>query len=229
MRKLRFYLDFDGTIATADVVDRVLGRFAAKEWEDVEREWTAGRIGSRECLSRQIALVRASKADLAALLDGVGVDPGFPGFLRAASELDVPVTVVSDGFDLFIRPILERALGASGVGLAIHCNSLSWSPSGSLETAFPAAECEHGCATCKPAVIRRTRGQDDFVVFVGDGLSDRHAAAASDLTFAKAKLLDYCVERRIKHRPYAGFHEIEAWLRACRAGQDTMKSLHLGS
>lgn len=222
MRTLHFYVDFDGTIAQADVVDRVLGRFASGEWEDVEREWVAGRIGSRECLSRQISCVRASEKDLDNLLAGIGVDPGFDGFVKAAKELEVPVTIVSDGFDLFIRALLAKKYPQ----IPVYSSALKRDGE-RLVASFPEAACGHGCATCKPAVMARTRRPEDFIVFVGDGLSDRYAAQAADLTFAKAKLLDFCAEKRLKHRPYADFREIELWLRQCREGQDKMRMLHL--
>src|SRR3990167_7759814 len=110
MRLLRFFLDFDGTITKADVVDLVLERFASPAWRDVEKEWTSGKIGSRECLGRQLGLVAAGMSELNALVDAVDVDAGFVPFLKAAHELSVPVTIVSDGFEPFIRRILERVV-----------------------------------------------------------------------------------------------------------------------
>ena len=52
VKRIKFFIDFDGTITLEDVVDRVLDRFASGEWKKVEREWVEGKIGSRECLSR---------------------------------------------------------------------------------------------------------------------------------------------------------------------------------
>ncbi len=228
MKRLHFFVDFDGTISSTDVVDIVLERFAGPEWQAIEREWAAGRIGSRECLSRQVALVRADEAALDALVAGVGVDPGFAGFLRAASELEVPVSVVSDGFDLFIRRILADALPDAALreALPVFSNRLEWR-AGRLEASFAGGlpGCEHGCANCKPAVMRR-EGAGDFTIFVGDGLSDRFAAHEADMVFAKGKLLTYCVSKGVRHRVYTGFDEIERWLRECAAGQRAYKTLH---
>lgn len=58
---VRVFVDFDGTISLEDTTDVILERFADPEWRTVEAEWLAGRIGSRECLARQIDLVRASR------------------------------------------------------------------------------------------------------------------------------------------------------------------------
>ena len=64
MDKIRIFVDFDGTISTKDVVDTVLEKFARKEWLEVEKDWQEGKIGSRECLSRQINFVVAKEEEL---------------------------------------------------------------------------------------------------------------------------------------------------------------------
>ncbi|MBV8961932.1 MAG: phosphoserine phosphatase, partial [Hyphomicrobiales bacterium] len=69
-------LDFDGTIAIEDTTDCLLERFAPPSWRDVEDAWEAGLIGSRECLARQIELVRASEEDLERFIADVHIDPG---------------------------------------------------------------------------------------------------------------------------------------------------------
>ena len=57
------FVDFDGTITCRDTTDAVLEAFADPSWLAVEREWVAGRIGSRACLTAQMALVDAPTAD----------------------------------------------------------------------------------------------------------------------------------------------------------------------
>ena len=57
---IKFFVDFDGTITKKDVVDMILERFADPSWKTVEKDWTEGKIGSRECLTKQLALVSAS-------------------------------------------------------------------------------------------------------------------------------------------------------------------------
>ncbi len=68
-------LDFDGTITRIDTVDRLLERFALPEWMQIEAEWQSGKIGARECLHRQTALLRAEPAALDELIDSVPIDP----------------------------------------------------------------------------------------------------------------------------------------------------------
>ncbi len=230
MKKLAFFLDFDGTIATADVVDAVLERFGAPQWRAVEKDWADGKIGSRECLSRQVALVRADQAAVEALIDTIGIDPGFESFLLAARKQRVPVAIVSDGFDLFIRRILDRAVRDRSLlsDVPVFSNKLVWNE-GRLEASFASTGCGHGCANCKPAVIAERRGADGFAAFVGDGLSDRFAARSAELVFAKAKLLDHCKKNQIRCRPYEGFAEIEAWLETYAKSRFAIEFLHQNS
>src|SRR5882724_7363024 len=67
------FFDFDGTITKRDTTDAVLEAFAMPPWQDIEEDWVAGRIGSRECMTRQLALVKASESDLNALLDSLEI------------------------------------------------------------------------------------------------------------------------------------------------------------
>jgi 2-hydroxy-3-keto-5-methylthiopentenyl-1-phosphate phosphatase len=81
---VRVFVDFDGTISLEDTTDVILERFADPEWRKVESEWLAGVIGSRECLARQIDLVRATPEEL----DSVGrmcrLTRTFPSWSRSA-------------------------------------------------------------------------------------------------------------------------------------------------
>jgi 2,3-diketo-5-methylthio-1-phosphopentane phosphatase len=207
------FLDFDGTISRADVVDAILEKFAGRDWLRVEEEWRAGRIGSRECLRRQMALVRGTPAAIDALVDGIGIDEGFVALLDACASGGVPAHIVSDGFDYCIRRLLRlSAAGAQGLVQAVQVRASHLEPAdgGEWRTAFPFPEepCVHGCATCKPAVMRDLNPEGRAVIFVGDGLSDRYAAAAADLVFAKDKLAAYCVERNIAHVPFKSLSDV---------------------
>ena len=214
MNKLRFFVDFDGTISTRDVVDSVLEKFARREWLDVEKDWQEGKIGSRECLSRQISFVVAQEEALTRLVDGIEIDAYFSEFLKKTGQLGIPVSIVSDGFDLFIEQILKKYFKDSPETLSalpVFCNRLYWTGKG-LKAVFTGPLCAHGCANCKEVVIKKHSSADDKIIFVGDGLSDRYAAAASSLTFAKGKLLETCRRENITHRAYSNFGDVQQWL-----------------
>ena len=211
------FLDFDGTVSRADVVDAILERYAAPEWQRAEEEWRAGRIGSRECLRRQVALVRGEPAAVDALVDAIGIDEGFAALLEACGAAGAPVHIVSDGFDYCIRRLLRLAPAAAQAAvqaIEVRASHLEPADGGAWRTAFPfpAEPCAHGCATCKPAVMRELTPDGHTSIFVGDGLSDRYAAAAADLVFAKDKLAAFCVEHGIVHTPFRGLADVAVHL-----------------
>lgn len=213
---LRFFIDFDGTITKNDVVDMILERFAKSQWHDIEQEWASGKIGSRECLSRQMALVSAGKEELDRLIDQVEIDPFFVSFIKHADALSIPVAVVSDGFEMVIQKVLGKAFGDCPEfleTLPIFSNQLSWTSQKSLKVDFPkGAPCAHGCANCKVRVIESLSQEGDDIIFIGDGMSDRFAARSAFLTFAKGKLLKYCTDHQINYRRYFDFNDIDQWM-----------------
>jgi 2-hydroxy-3-keto-5-methylthiopentenyl-1-phosphate phosphatase len=207
------FLDFDGTVSCADVVDAILEQYASPEWLRVEEEWREGRLGSRECLRQQMALVRATPAAIDAIIDGIGIDPGFGALLESCAIGSVPIHIISDGFDYCIRRMLSRAPAALQPALhsvEVRASHLEPAAHGAWFTAFPFPEesCIHGCATCKPAIMQALTPSGGTTVFVGDGLSDRYAAAAADLVFAKDKLASYCIEQGIVHVPFTSLADV---------------------
>jgi 2-hydroxy-3-keto-5-methylthiopentenyl-1-phosphate phosphatase len=63
-------------------------------------------------------------------------------------------------------------------------------------------------------VIRQLRCNGSPVIFIGDGLSDRFAARAADVVFAKRQLLSYCREHDIICQPFETFAEVETQIEA---------------
>ena len=206
------FSDFDGTITRVDVTDAILEEFADPAWQRIEEEWVAGRIGSRECLRRQMALVRASSEELDALIARIPLDPHFAHFHQSIREAGIPFYVLSDGFDYVIRRVLRRC-GADGELLnGCHLFSSFLRVEGQKTVIdFPhwPLPCEHGCATCKPEVMRRLSGGHRPVIFIGDGLSDRFAVEQAEIVFARDKLLGYCREQNIPCHPFSSFEDIE--------------------
>lgn len=212
------FLDFDGTISRRDAVDLILERFADERWLAVEEDWRSGRIGSRECLARQMALVRARPRELDELLAMIELDAGLGLLLGTCARLGVQVSVISDGFDYCIRRIFARAGVGPSVrflrGVRLCASHLAHAGGGRWRTEFPyfRTACAHGCATCKPAVMSLLNPHDAPVVFVGDGLSDVYAAREADLVFAKKSLARFCHEHAIAHATYESLVEVAATL-----------------
>jgi 2,3-diketo-5-methylthio-1-phosphopentane phosphatase len=201
------FLDFDGTVSRVDVVDAILDRYADPAWERIEREWKEGRIGSRACLAGQLAVVRATQAEVDALLDAVQIDAGFLPLLDACAAEGIRSHIISDGFDYCIARILRQVPPSHqrlAAGIPVYSSHLEPDPPDRWTTGFRhmESECEHGCATCKPAVMAAVNPSGAPSIFVGDGLSDRYAAASADVVFAKDKLAAFCGEQGIAFHRY---------------------------
>lgn len=217
------FLDFDGTISRRDAVDAILETYAAPEWLTLEADWRAGRIGSRDCLRAQMSLVRASRKQIDALLDEIGIDEEFTNLLQLCVTNGIPFHIVSDGFDYCIRRILSAAgknlaaLLRGGRVCAAHLESRGhvW------HTEFPFFHqaCAHGCATCKPAVMRLLNRTNAPSIFVGDGLSDCHAIKGADIVFAKDALAEYCREQPLEFSPYRNLSDVAAHIEKWLAGR----------
>jgi 2-hydroxy-3-keto-5-methylthiopentenyl-1-phosphate phosphatase len=205
--KVDITIDFDGTVTLADTTDLMLERFATPEWREIEAEWVAGRIGSRECLARQAALLCASPDEIDATLDAAETDVSFPHFVREARALGATTKIVSDGFDRFIGPILARI----GVKIPLVCSRLVSEGPRSWRAEFPnsSSDCRSESGVCKCATVADRK----FRLLIGDGRSDFCLAQESDLVFAKDKLVEFCRQQRIPYRPIASFRDARVHLK----------------
>ena len=209
--------DFDGTIAVEDVIESLLDRYGRPGWEHLEREWRAGRIGSRACMSGQVALLDLSREELDRHLAQVRIDHAFPDFVAAARTLGVPLEVVSDGLDYAIDCIL-RPHGLDDLPVAANHLAPGIPPQRwQLSSPFQAAGC--GSGTCKCARVEHAgAGGERKTLLIGDGASDFCAADRVDFVFAKHRLIEHCRAAGIPYVPITGFEEALAMLPALLDG-----------
>lgn len=207
---MQVFCDFDGTITVGDTTDLVLSRLAPPEWERIEADWVAGRIDAAACMRRQIGLIEGDDGDLDALLDEVPLDPGFGVFAAWCAAEDVPLTVVSDGVDRFIRRILAR----HGLAyLPIVSNRLAGRPGARrLDQPFRRPGCAAAAGVCKCHAVARRARPGTPMVFIGDGRSDFCVSQRADVLFAKGRLADYAAARGQAHHAFETFHDITATL-----------------
>jgi 2,3-diketo-5-methylthio-1-phosphopentane phosphatase len=207
------FVDFDGTISPVDTTDLLLERFAAPAWHDIEEEWKAGRIGSRECMVRQIDLVRATPAEMDAFVGSVEIDSGFGGFVDLVRRLGHALVVVSDGLDRTIRTLLDR----NDIDVPYFANHLQWRGADRWRLKFPHArsDCASLAGNCKCSFAEGKPRQ--LNILVGDGRSDFCLARRADLVLAKDSLLQHCRRAGLPHMAFENFHEatglLAGWLR----------------
>jgi len=206
--------DFDGTIATQDMLGMLLEQCASPDWQSIERAWRHGEIDTRTCLASQLALLPRNEEALLSLLNEVTLDPGFERFYRWTVDNGVPIEIVSDGIASFIWRIMRRH---GYIDIPIRANDVrpnETKPTGWTllspwwDPAFPR------CATSKASVVKRAQAAGERVVFIGDGYSDREAVKVADTVFAKGELAVFCRERGIRHTPFETFDDIRRRLDA---------------
>jgi 2-hydroxy-3-keto-5-methylthiopentenyl-1-phosphate phosphatase len=200
------FLDFDGTVSTADIGVHLLERFGAAEWRELDSQYGAGLMGSRECLMDEWALIDASEAELRAAAGEVPLDPGFPDLVRGLRAAGAEVTIVSDGFGFYV----EEACAPLGVD--VLTNAVDF---GAGELRFPHEDRCCPCSTCgmcKQAPVKDARYRGRTTVLVGDGISDRKAALLADMVFAKGGLRHWCARNGVPHRRFDVLDEVRAAL-----------------
>jgi 2,3-diketo-5-methylthio-1-phosphopentane phosphatase len=205
--RLRLFIDFDGTITQNDVGDALITTFSV--FEPLHSQLLDGRFSVAEYYRRAAELFRSDVAphDVVAFARSQEVDPYFMALCAWCAEHDVEMTIVSDGFDVYIDPILEH-IGAEA--LPRFCNTLvydgvSWTAS------FPGASesCSCFCASCKRNVLLTISGPDDVIIYVGDGRSDTCAAEHADIVFAKGTLARYCEANGIAHHHFRSLFTVQ--------------------
>ncbi len=196
------FLDFDGTISTADVGVHLLRRFAPPAWWDLHHAFERGEIGSRECIAAQWALIDGDTDALRSAAAEVALDPGFEPLIDALRAAGAELLVVSDGFGFYVQD------ACAPFGLEVCTNVVDLT---TRELRFPNEDPECACAlcgVCKQAPIRAARERGRTTVLVGDGASDRHAARAADVVFAKDPLASWCASSGVPFTPFDALDDV---------------------
>ena len=213
-RSFAWLCDFDGTVSPRDIGAAFVERFspggAAARVPELAG-WLEGRCGHRELTRAQCALVRAGREEALAFARGFALDPAFAPFAREALARGDEVMVVSEGFDFYVRELLER----EGLGsLPWAANHLRFGADGRVTPEFPFADpdCDD-CGNCKARHVRDHRARGHRVVLVGDGTSDRHGAQAADDVLARGSLLEWCRATRLPHLGIDDFRDVASFAR----------------
>jgi 2,3-diketo-5-methylthio-1-phosphopentane phosphatase len=207
MQKVVVLCDFDGTVAQADVGDLLFRRFGGVMARDAAISWERGEISSRECLEQQVAASHCTPDDLRSFAHTCRLDPYFRDFHDFARRRGIEVVVLSDGLDFYI----ERMLARNGCGsVEFYANHLRIEAR-TLRVEFPwynRRDCTE-CGCCKTHHLYRYRHQGYFIVYVGNGLSDRCPSENADLVFAKGELLAHCRAKQIQCIEFRNFRDVE--------------------
>jgi 2-hydroxy-3-keto-5-methylthiopentenyl-1-phosphate phosphatase len=140
--------------------------------------------------------------------------PGLAELLETCVQRFVEPVVVSSGFRSLIQPFLLE----HGFDLPIVAHDAVFTLEGTTVTFLE----REGCGTCgerckRDDVLRRADGRT--LGYVGDGWSDRCAARAADLVFARAGLARYLDDEGTPYVPFEDFHDVREGLVAYLDGR----------
>lgn len=202
------FSDFDGTIAVNDIGDAMFERFGDLEiCTKSFHDYRNGVIDARDCWRLGCSTFPPiGKKEFTEFALAQDVDTHFNGFVEYCELHNIPVTVLSDGFDAYIDPVLKREKLDK---LPRFTNVLHFNDDGTIEPLFPYtdAECMR-CANCKRNHVITRSGDDQVIVYIGDGISDRCPVQYADVVFAKNALVQYCEEQNITFHRFENFFDV---------------------
>lgn len=207
-RKLKVFVDFDGTITLEDVGEAIFRKFGEVEKvNQIIDDLLRDKISSRQCWDELCDSVIVSKIELDEFIDLIDVDPTFISFIDFCRNNDLELVVLSDGFDYYIDRLFNKA-GLSGI--KYYSNKLFVNENGILKAEYPYFDSDSPTsANCKRNHIINHSGDDDYTIYIGDGNSDKDAAQYCDFIFGKDALARFCSMERISFYPFNNFDDVK--------------------
>ena len=196
------YCDFDGTITKKDAVNTFFEMYAPENWLESEQLWIDGKITSQENAIIQVGLLpEISQKQLDDYIKSIEIDDYFTEFVEYIKSKNIKLTILSDGFDLFITKTLERL---NIKGASVFANHLIYENNKfKIEFPYHNLACDVGAGMCKCKRVTESK-----FCYIGDGTSDLCIAKKADVLFATKKLDKYCNENAINHIPFKSFRNI---------------------
>lgn len=203
----KIFVDFDGTISKEDIGEKLFIEFGNSDYaKKLIDDWNNDLVNPKYAwisLCESVQYIDLKKLD--DFLSKIEIDYTFKDFLKYCNTNKFEVKIVSDGFDLYINKILEKEninnIEVSSNKLEIINNRFN--PS------FPNSASDCSCsANCKRNFIINNSSDDDYSVYIGDGVSDRCPVQYCDFIFAKNTLLKYCEVNRITYFPFNDFNDV---------------------
>ncbi|MCX5834101.1 MAG: MtnX-like HAD-IB family phosphatase [Deltaproteobacteria bacterium] len=207
-RKLLIIADFDGTVSPMDVGYQVLQKFTGRGWDEIDRAYCSGEIGSKEAYSRIAALIGGTREEMQQYVrTHASVDPHFVSFYAFCRKAGIDLKILSDGLDFYIDLVLRK----DGLGdIPFFSNVARFQDGQGFTIEFPEEnpECDK-CGTCKSLILQRLRRSFDRIIYIGDGYSDVCPAEKADVVFAKGILYKTFSKKGLSCIHYKDFGDIQ--------------------
>ena len=207
---MRIYSDFDGTIAVHDIGNKLFQKYVGPKALEIVKHYLNGTMTARECLTQECAAVPSVTAkELESFVHQFSLDPSFGAFVEFCRHRNIPLVVLSDGLDFYVERLLKKH---GHQGLPFYSNHLEFVQQGGVTKMVPSfpytdAECPL-CGNCKRNHLLTFSGDDDIIVYIGDGISDRCPVRFADIVFAKGSLIRYCQDQNVTYHEFRDFTDV---------------------
>lgn len=208
--KLKIFSDFDGTITFYDTWIEMGDFFIKKKdkWAEVIKSFEEQKIGARECFLRECDLIENFDInEFNHIIDNQKLDPMFMDFMNYCEMNSLPMVILSEGMDYYIKRILDNY----NLNIPFYSNKIVFSEdlkSIGLEFPYSDSDCDK-CGTSKRNILMNNTADDEISVFIGDGFSDACVVNYADIVFAKKSLASYCWKNNITYHEYQTFGDIK--------------------
>jgi 2-hydroxy-3-keto-5-methylthiopentenyl-1-phosphate phosphatase len=197
--------DFDGTVTGEDVSFIILDTFARGDWHKLNEEYEAGKMTVGRFNREAVDMMRTTKkAMLEAIAGKYKIRPGFSEFVQYCRDKGYRLVIVSNGFDCYIKPILQE-LGLDDI--EFHAASLRFS-GGRVSTKYLGPDGKEEDNSLKEAFVDHFLNQGYRIIYIGDGASDFKPARKCQKIFARETLLQKCEAAGVPNTGFGDFHQI---------------------
>lgn len=191
-----------------DVGEEIFRRFLQEDIVNkIVEDLLTDKISARECWESLCKSTLAiNKKEFDEFIHSQEIDPTLHRFVEYCEKSGLQIFVISDGYDYYIEKILQKEKLSQ---LKYFSNKLTFTDEGKLIPSFPFfnADCRSS-ANCKRNHIIGNSSEEDYTVFIGDGISDNDAIQYADFIFAKSDLLKFCEVQRITYFPFKNFDDV---------------------
>ena len=197
--------DFDGTIISNNLSVLLREKYACGDWQKIDSDYLHGHLTVEQSNKLQFALIKEPKKRLQAFVrQHIELRPGFVEFVRYCQEGAISFTIVSNGLDFYIEPVLAE-IGMPD--LELHCGQTSFSYDG-IDVYYYDPDGNIIDRGFKKKYLTWLKKRGKNIIYLGDGLSDFEAARQADHVFATGHLLDLLGTQSIACSAFSDFYDL---------------------
>lgn len=210
---IRVFSDFDGTITEEDMILSFLKAENPPGWQEIVKRIMEKELTQGEGLKQLYDLIPSSLLPklLLHVSETAEVRSGFSDFVQYCQERNFALNVISGGLEKFVRPLVElygvTSVWANQVDSSQEYLKLRIPYSCDDSCEGHAVEGLH-CAPCKPSIIRELAERGDFIIVIGDSVSDIPMAKIANFVFARGYLLKECERLGLPCASYETFYDV---------------------